>query len=237
MFDAHRHSVETLQLPAHLSGAIVCAVRPAEWSRFPEDIPAPITPAFGIHPWYAGECTDETPALLRDTLLRHPAACVGEIGLDGCRDETHQPDALTIQLEAAAELRRPVILHCVRAWGKLFNTLLPWRDRIPGWMIHGVNCASELLTHPFCNTETLFFSVGSFTRPVTEKRAALLRALPADRLLIESDAPDGLLPGRSCTETLRDTLVRLAALREMPPETLEDATAANARRFLSTRQL
>lgn len=237
MFDAHRHPVEVQTLPASLSGAIVCAVRPAEWPQLPEDGPASVTPAFGIHPWYAGDCTGETATLLRATLLRYPSACVGEIGLDGCRDETHQLDALTIQLELAAELRRPVILHCVRAWGKLFNTLLPWRERIPGWMIHGVNCSPELLTHPFCSAETLFFSVGSFTRPVTAKRAALLRALPAERLLIESDAPDGLLPDRSYAETLRDTLVRLAALREISPEALEDATSANARRFLSTRQL
>lgn len=237
MFDAHLHSVEMQTLPAHLSGAIVCAVRPAEWAQLPEDASVPLTPAFGIHPWFAGACTDETPARLREHLLRHPGACIGEIGLDACRDETHQLRALTAQLELAAELRRPVILHCVRAWGKLFDTLRPWRDEIPGWMIHGVNCAPELLTHPFCKAETLFFSVGSFGRPLTAKRAALLRALPADRLLIESDAPDGLLPGRTHAETLRDTLVRLAALREIAPETLEEATAANARRFLSTRQL
>lgn len=238
MFDAHLHLTDSrilAETTQFCSGAIACAVRPAEWKALPTDLPASVTLAFGIHPWYAEEYTDETLAALREILLQHPTACVGEIGLDGCRDETHQLNALIAQLKLAAELHRPVILHCVRSWGKLIDTLLPWQDKIPSWMVHGVNCSADLLTHPFCNADTVFFSVGSFTRPLTEKRTALLRAIPSDRLLIESDAPDGLLPEQSYAETLTDTVIRLAAIRNTTPAELTKATAANAIRFLSCR--
>lgn len=240
MFDAHLHLTEPqiiTETEPFCSAAIACAVRPAEWKALPNNLPTSFTLAFGIHPWYADECTEESLATLREILLQHPAACMGEIGLDGCREKKHQLNALLAQLEVAAELHRPVILHCVRAWGKLVETLLPWRDQIPGWMVHGVNCSTELLTPPFCKADNIFFSVGSFTRPLTEKRAALLRALPNDRLLIESDAPDGLLPGKSYAETLTDTLTRLAAIRNVTPEALEKTTTSNASRFLSCRQL
>lgn len=240
MFDAHLHLTDSrilAETEPFFSAAIACAVRPAEWKTLPDNLPSSLTLAFGIHPWYAEDCTDEALANLRDVLIKHPTACVGEIGLDGCREETHQLDTLLAQLELAAELHRPVILHCVRAWGKLFETLLPWQNKIPGWMIHGVNCSAELLTHPFCKAKNIFFSVGSFHRPLTEKRAALLRAIPSDRLLIESDAPDGLLPGKNYAETLTDTLTRLAAIRNVTPEELEKTTTSNASRFLSCRQL
>lgn len=246
MVDAHLHlsdprilsQRETLlrnACPAGITAAITCAVRPEEWQQLPAESPLPLTFAFGIHPWYAHACTGETLTALRELLIRHPSACIGEIGLDGCRAEPNQEAALLAQLELAADLRRPVILHCVRTWGKLFDTLLPWREKIPGWLIHGVNCSPELLTHPFCSHSTVFFSIGSFTRPLTEKRAALLRTLPGDRLLIESDAPDGLLPERSWSKTLSDTLTRLASLRNISPADLEAQCSANAFRFLSCR--
>ena len=116
-----------------------------------------VVPCLGVHPWWLGELTDEdwgpqtddcdidrttynvstnTPqwiARLERSLLAHPHAVVGEIGLDGVRFDPvtrelvcpldRQVQALTLQLQVAARLRRPVSLHAVQCFGALLDTL------------------------------------------------------------------------------------------------------------------
>ena len=79
--------------------------------------------AYGVHPWWAAGVQPDWEQRLRARLLASPSALVGECGLDGLppregRPFSPMPDQLPVfaaTLRLAAELSRPVSLHCVRA--------------------------------------------------------------------------------------------------------------------------
>ncbi|MGE4565789.1 MAG: TatD family hydrolase [Victivallaceae bacterium] len=86
-----------------------------------------------LHPWHCGG--PELPAGFRENAVR--AAGIGEIGLDRLRgpELSLQRQVLRAALEVAAELHKPVILHCVRAAAELQSDLKPY----PGMkkLLHG----------------------------------------------------------------------------------------------------
>ena len=75
MKDYHTHH-------PNAAGGSICAVTRADWERVAA-VPG-MTPAFGVHPWHAHEVQDPADFAfeLDDWLYRHPAAEVGETGLD-----------------------------------------------------------------------------------------------------------------------------------------------------------
>ena len=75
-----------------------------------------IRPAFGLHPWYVKERTPQWATTLRQFLVDHPRAVVGEIGLDRWienPDIEAQLDCFRAQLALAVELDRPATIHCL----------------------------------------------------------------------------------------------------------------------------
>ena len=97
-----------------------------------------LVPGLGVHPWYVHENSPGWLSRLRANLVAHPSAVVGEIGLCKCAKNLRGPgnkakhwplqlEACSLQLELAAELRRPASVHCVQAHGglaTLFSALL-----------------------------------------------------------------------------------------------------------------
>jgi Tat protein secretion system quality control protein TatD with DNase activity len=143
---------------------------------------------------------------LRALLAAHPNALVGEVGVDraavipGSKARVrfdHQVALLAEQLALAAEFGRPVSCHCVRGYGHLLTMFqdlarggggsgLP-----PAVMLHSYGGSPEEVAR-FCLVPALgprlFFSFSSAINGRTpEKLAARIRAVPDDRLLVESD--------------------------------------------------
>lgn len=139
----------------------------------------------GLHPWdTALFCS--TPQILekklRDALLSPYAIGVGEVGLDRLRGaELHcQETLLGIQLEIAAELDLPVVVHCVRAWSELESIFRDVRF-CSRKAIHGFRGKASVLTRLINNGWYLSLGVRS---GITE---AFLAQIPRERLLLESD--------------------------------------------------
>lgn len=208
-FDAHLHLSDSRCLPwlSHLEqtwrehgihGSISSAAFPDEWERtLPSTLP--IHYAYGIHPWAAQQTTSEQLAHLNDLLQHNPAAFVGEVGLDGIRPTTDlatQHVVLNEQLQLAAAHARPVILHGAKRWNALFDALLPWASRLPALLLHGASFSPECLSHPLFRHSTIWFSFGTTVLRTTARTVLeLAAAVPLNRLVIESDAPDGLPHG------------------------------------------
>ena len=194
-----------------------------------------IRPAYGLHPWYVASRTADWEDLLRARLAAEPLAIVGEIGLDHAieppnRDE--QEAVFHAQLVVAADMNRPVSLHCRRAWGAMM-TVLRSLARLPPALIFHAYSGDAGLIEPLAAYNAWFSFCGSLTREGNRRGRAAAALVPADRLLLESDSPDlaprQVPPGAPNEPAyLPHTLADLAACRNLSPEAAASLTWENA---------
>lgn len=146
----------------------------------------------GLHPHDAKDLDAATlPALGRLASLPQVVA-IGECGLDFNRDFSPRPQqeaAFEAQLALAAELQMPVLMHCRDAHARFAAILRPWRDRLPGAVLHCFTGNEAELRE--CLALDLHIGITGWV--CDERRGEELRRLvpliPAGRLLLETDAP------------------------------------------------
>ncbi|WP_010463402.1 TatD family hydrolase [Acidovorax radicis] len=203
--------------------------------------------ALGIHPLYTGRAHDADLELLAQELEQHRAdprlVAIGEIGLDFFvpgLDAARQERFYRVQLQLARRFDLPVILHVRRSSDRLLKGLreLP----VQGGIAHAFN-GSLQQAQAFI---ALGFKLG-FGGAMTYDRALQLRRLaaelPAEALVVETDAPDipphwlyataaqraeGLAQGRNAPGELPRIASALAEVRGQPREVLAGITCANA---------
>ena len=143
--------------------------------------------AVGLHPWQAdaGADCDWLPALLAD-----PHVCaIGEIGIDGSRDGANlaaQTALFRRQLALAREHDLPVLLHCVQGWDRLLKCL----RETPGirGVLHAFSGSREIMRELLALG--LFIGLSPLvTRSNARRAREATIAVPAERMLLESDAP------------------------------------------------
>lgn len=154
-----------------------------------------VLPSFGYHPWYLRECTPDWLANLKRFLDSIPGA-VGEIGLDRWKPDlpyAGQEEALLAQLRIAAERNLPVSIHCLQAWGRLHELLREHPRPARGFVLHSFGGPAELI--PALAKLGAYFSFpGYFLHERKTRQRESFKLVPPDRLLVETDAPDQLLP-------------------------------------------
>jgi TatD DNase family protein len=141
----------------------------------------------GIHPHDAGTVTADDLAALRELLAHPKAVAVGETGLDWYRDyapEDAQRRLFAAELELAAELGKPVVIHTRAADD---DTLAALADHAGTVVLH---CFSAPHMLPTALERGWYVS---FAGNLTYKNATDLRVaasqVPLDRLLVETDCP------------------------------------------------
>ncbi len=183
---------------------------------------------FGWHPWHLGGFDLEA---LRARLAADPRAGVGEIGLDRLRSR-EIPEAMrgafAAQLALAAEFRRPVVLHGAKCWGEVVAACRPYAGKIPAFLFHGFSRSGGLL--PEIVALNGFVSVGpAVLNDHAVNYRELVKAIPADRLLVESDATDETAAD---LPRVADVAAKVAELRGVAMDALASAVERNAARFL-----
>ena len=190
----------------------------------------------GVHPHAAKQFDNESSARLAD-LLKHPKVLgLGEIGLDyhydfAPRDVQHR--TFLDQIEVAKSAGKPIIIHTREAWADTFELLEKhWAPAgLPGIMhcfSGGVVEAERCLAMGFY----LSFS-GVVTYPKAVELHEAARVAPADRILVETDAPY-LAPvpfrgKRNESAYVVRTAERLAELRGVSVQTVAQQTTENFR--------
>jgi TatD DNase family protein len=188
----------------------------------------------GVHPHDASKATPDTYQRLAE-LLKHPKVIgLGEIGLDYHYDHSPrdvQKAAFREQIEVAKSARRPIIIHTREAWEDTLSILDEhWAPAgLPGIMhcfSGGVHEAEICLRLGFYIS---FAGVITFPKAVDLHDAA--KIVPADRLLVETDAPY-LAPvphrgKRNEPAFVTHTAGRLAKLRETTLDAIMTQTTAN----------
>lgn len=196
----------------------------------------------GVHPHHASEWSGETAATLRRLADKPQVVAIGECGLDFNRnfsEPEQQAYAFNAQLELAAELALPVFLHCREAHSRFISILQPWLPKLPAAVLHCFTGTRDELE----TCLAMGLSIGITGWVCDERRGLVLRGMmpliPADRLLLETDAP-WLLPRdmrprpasrRNEPCFLPHIVQQVAQLRGENAEELARQTAMNARRI------
>jgi len=154
-----------------------------------------VLPSFGCHPWYLAERTPDWLKNLEALLDEIPSA-VGEIGLDRWQPDlpyAGQEEAFLAQLRIAAERNLPVSIHCLQAWGRMLELLQKNPRTARGFVLHSFGGPVAMIP-AFAQLGAYFSFPGYFLHERKQRQREAFKLVPTDRLLIETDAPDQLLP-------------------------------------------
>ena len=205
MIDAHNH-LHDPRLAPHLPAilpelarlgitrAVVNGTREDDWpavAALAREHPW-IVPSFGLHPWHVATRSPDWLARLRENLDAHPGAAIGEIGLDRWMtgyDPEAQREVFTAQLALAAERNLPVTIHCLRAWGPLWDIIRTHPVPARGFLLHAYGGPEEMI-RGFVHRGAYFSFNAYFLHERKAAQRAVFQHLPVDRLLVETDAPD-----------------------------------------------
>jgi TatD DNase family protein len=249
MIDSHCHLTDrrlAMQLPAVLDRAAAAGVKrmvtigtkPTDWEpaiavawKY-----ANVRCAIGVHPNHCHEVEIDSMDVLRRLQEQPGVVAVGETGLDyhyDYADPERQKQFFEAHLALAADLNRPVVIHCREA---VEDSLAILRN---GPKVRAV-------FHCFTGTPdeaTKILDAGyflGFTGVLTFKNADPLRqaakAAPADRILVETDAPY-LSPEPMRKEKVNEpawvmhTAAILASVRGVGIEEIDRITTANTKAF------
>lgn len=193
----------------------------------------------GHHPCYMDSISNNSDAVLNDILSKasnDKVVGIGETGLDYGKNnevELHvkhkQREIFDIHLEASSIVKKPIILHTRNAESDTNGAFLPYKDRI--------SCVCHCFTGSieFAKQMLDFGFYISFSGIITFKNANDLRDVvkyvPLDRILIETDAPY-LAPDPHRGKTNKPKYVSKVAeciskVKEIPVEDVESSTFQN----------
>ena len=240
--DAHLHisSGGSLGTSPRVERIFLNSTSPSDWpyvERAAAGSPSPcagIVPFYGLHPWNSGDESFSMEAL-RERLISDESAAVGEAGLDsGPRYKAEivkQTEAFDLQLGLACELRRPVSVHCVRSWQKLFDVIERFAPLPVPFILHSFYGSAEILSRLL--RLGAYISVSSLSLRNPERSAPVIAAVPDDRLLIETDHLAGT-PSFSADRHLQELINNynvVAEIRKTPTEKLAEAVWENGTIF------
>jgi TatD DNase family protein len=194
----------------------------------------------GVHPHHARECNVSTIPALRDIAADPRVVAIGECGLDFNRNYSPHPEQekwFEAQLDLAIDLKKPVFLHSRDAHPRFAQILQ--KKRLPPAVAHCFTGEKDEL-HAYLE---LGLYIGITGWICDERRGAhlvkLVGDIPADRLLLETDAPY-LTPRdmkpqpkarRNEPAFLPHVLKAVARALGRSAEEVAAQTAANARRL------
>lgn len=237
---------------AGIAAILIPGVEPATWSRVTavaESLGAK-TPgvrfhtAFGVHPFALSDLPEREDrgfvSQLAEALrtATTPPAAIGECGLDFARASdpaarARQLAVLDVHLAASRRTGLPLILHCVRAHGALLERLTA--APTPPAILHAFSGSAEIAA-ALCRRGHYIAFAGAVTNPRARRAKEAAVAVPADRLLLETDAPDqtpfARRPARNEPAFIVDAARTIAALRGVELRELAAQTTANACRAL-----
>jgi TatD DNase family protein len=190
----------------------------------------------GIHPNYSADATVEDVAALRELQRDANVLALGEMGLDYHYDHAtpaHQRQIFEAQLQLAAEVNTPVVIHCREAVDDTLAVMraFPTIDAVFHCFTGSREEAARIVAAGY---------LLGFTGPITFKKndalREVVRATPLDRILVETDAPYlSPEPMRKVKTNEPSFVVHtarvVAEVKGVSYEELDRATTENALRF------
>jgi TatD DNase family protein len=142
----------------------------------------------GLHPWYikSVEENNDQLFLMEDVLEFDHVIFVGECGIEfnSGTDFSEQIRVFEAQAFMAEEYKKPLIIHCVKAYNEIIRIHNNLHPQMP-WILHGYN--GNLTTTKQLNSKNMLFSFGEILFNSASKAIESLKFLKIDRIFFESD--------------------------------------------------
>lgn len=195
--------------------------------------------AVGVHPHNAIYLNNNTISTLADFTTFPKVVAIGEIGLDYYYDNSPreaQKMAFAKQINLSINLKLPIIVHDRDAHEDTLNIIKSENAKTVGGVFHcfsgSVEMAREVLNNNF------YISVAG---PVTFKNAKklidVIKYIPEDRMLIETDcpylAPEPLRGSKNDSSNLKIIAVKIAEIKGRTVEEIAAVTTGNAKRLFN----
>ena len=229
--------------PLGVSDLIIPAITQASWARIQAlcSQQTHLHAAYGLHPIYLAEHTEQDLAQLANFIRenRTQVIAVGECGLDFFLpelDKQLQTELFIAQLKLAKDFGLPVIIHARRS----VDAVLSCIRRIGGLrgVVHSF-AGSQQQADQFIALGFYLGAGGTLTYERAQRLRSVLKTVPAECLLLETDAPD---QPDSQWRGQRNTPLRLpiiaealAELRVCSVEDLAKVTTMNAQNLFGIR--
>ena len=140
----------------------------------------------GVHPWFL---TDENRSIHLDFVRRYGSkesvVAIGEAGFDKLRGASMelQTEIFEEQVKISEDLKKPLIIHCVRGWNELQKSYQKMKPQMP-WLIHGFRGKKELANQLVA--KGMYLSLW-YEFVLKSECSELLCSIPRDRLFLETD--------------------------------------------------
>jgi len=192
-------------------------------------------PMIGLHPTSVNESYEQELAIVYHHLsVANEFVAIGETGLDLYWDKTflkEQIIAFEKQIEWALEYRLPIVIHSRDAFEYIYKVMKPYKNTSLTGIFHSFTGTSEEAAR-LMEFEGFMLGINGV---VTFKKNILqetLPTIPPERIVLETDSPY-LTPApnrgkRNESANVRDTLMKVAEIYQMPPEYIEKVTLENA---------
>ena len=174
----------------------------------------------GYHPWLNLEAlTDDDFALLERCASHPQVLAIGETGMDTLRgsDLAVQREVFVRHLKLAADLHKPVVVHCVRTAQHILSARQNEGFSTLPLVVHGMR-GNEHVAHTWLVEAECYLSYGARFNPKA------IEVTPLNRLLIETDEAD---------ETIQEVAAQVANVLHLTAEQVLDLVAENTHRLLS----
>lgn len=200
--------------------------------RFPAVYAAP-----GIHPEAAGNCDRQCLDRLRACLDHPRAVAIGEVGLDR-QVSTPWPDqekTFVAMIRLARETDKPLLIHCRKGLDRALALLRREQAQRVGGIFHAFSGSLET-ARMIIDSGFLLGLGGVLTWSSARRLPEIVRAVPAEALVLESDAPflapEPYRGQANRAAWLTRVAAQVAALRGWSAEETARVTTANAQRLL-----
>jgi TatD DNase family protein len=180
--DIHTHGAKPVP------GLFSVEVLMAHEERIPEKISG-LAFTYGIHPWYLDESNhNRLLASVIKTAADPLVIAVGEAGFDKIKGPSMDLQRKTFeeQIIIAEELKKPVIIHCVRAWDELLRAHKRFHPKLP-WLVHGLRGNKDLAIQLISKGMYISFWFEFILKPESSE---LVRSLPKERIFLETDGAE-----------------------------------------------
>jgi TatD DNase family protein len=190
---------------------------------FTKELPTNAWFSAGIHPWYIAERRpSENNQRLQLEKLRQLAQYqevkfIGECGLDRLKGSPLplQEEVFIKQIRIAEEVKKPLIIHCVKCFNELISIKKIVRPKVP-MVVHGFN--NNLVIAQMLLEKGFYLSLGASILQENSNAAQVLSQMPLDKLFLETDDK---------TISIQEIYEKASFILKIPIDKLEDIIFAN----------